>query len=83
MTRTTLNQTALRVMGASFERISALVQEWWTRRKIKRSLGNLSDFLLRDVGLTKADIETACSDRFDRCASGALKGVAQNCASNW
>jgi uncharacterized protein YjiS (DUF1127 family) len=87
MTQTTLGQTARRVPGIfldrPFERLLALVHEWWTRRNIERSLGHLSNFHLRDVGLTKADVEAACADSFDRSASHALKSAAQNHTGNW
>ena len=87
MTQTTLNRTALRVLGTflgrPLERLLALVHEWRIRRNIGRSLGHLSNFHLRDVGLTKADVEAACADSFDRSASRALKSTAQNRMGNW
>ena len=87
LTQTTLSQTARRVPGAfldrPLERLLALVHEWWTRRNIERGLGHLSNFHLRDVGLTKADVEAACADSFDRSASRALKSAAQNRIGNW
>ena len=87
MTQTTLHRTALRVLGTflgrPIERLLALVHEWRTRRNIERSLGHLSNFHLRDVGLTKADVETACADSFDRSASRAIKCAAQNRIGNW
>ncbi|WP_457155516.1 DUF1127 domain-containing protein [Mesorhizobium sp. P5_C1] len=87
MTPTTLGLTARRVPGTfldlPLERLLAVVHEWRTRRNIERELGHLSNFLLRDVGLTKADVEAACVDSFDRSASRALKSVAQNRTGNW
>lgn len=87
MTQTTLGGTALRVpgtfLGRPLERLLALVHEWRTRRNIERSLGHLSNFYLRDAGLTKADVEAACADSFDRSVSRALKTAAQNRMSNW
>ncbi len=87
MTQTKLGRTALRVpgtfLGRPLERLLALVHEWRTRRNIERSLGHLSNFHLRDVGLTKADVEAACADSFDRSASRALKSAAQNRMGNW
>ena len=87
MTKTKLGRTALRVpgtlLGRPLERLMALVYEWRTRRNIERSLGHLSNFHLRDVGLTKADVEAACADSFDRSASRALKSAAQNRTGNW
>ena len=87
MTQTTLHRTALRVLGTflgrPLERLLANVHEWRTRRNIERSLGHLSNFHLRDVGLIKADVEAACADSFDRSASCALKSVAQNRMGNW
>jgi uncharacterized protein YjiS (DUF1127 family) len=69
--------------GRLLERLLACVQEWRTRRNIERSLGHLSSFNLRDVGLTKADVEAACADSSDRSASRALKSAAQNRLGNW
>jgi uncharacterized protein YjiS (DUF1127 family) len=87
MMQTTLGQTARRVPAAfldrTLERVLALVHEWRTRRNIERGLGHLSNFNLRDVGLTKADVEAACADGFDQSASRALKSAAQNRSGNW
>ena len=87
MTKTTLRRTALRVLGTflarPLERLLVLVHEWRTRRNIERSLGHLSNLHLRDVGLTKTDVEAACADSFDRSASHALKSAAQNRMGNW
>jgi uncharacterized protein YjiS (DUF1127 family) len=87
MPQTTLGRPA-RLLPGTFlnrplERLLALVHEWRTRRNIERGLGQLSNFLLRDVGLTKADVEAACADSFDRSASRALKSAAQNRTGNW
>ena len=87
LTQTTLRRTALRVLGTFLgrllERLLANVHEWRTRRNIERSLGHLSNFHLRDVGLIKADVEAACADSFDRSVSRALKSAAQNRMGNW
>jgi uncharacterized protein YjiS (DUF1127 family) len=87
MTQTRLGLPARRLPGTflhlPLERLLALVHEWRTRRNLERSLGHLSNFYLRDVGLTKSDLETACSDSFDRSASRALKSVAQIRTGNW
>ena len=86
MTQTTPGRTTLRVLGTflgrPLERLLANVHEWRTRRNIERSLGHLSNFHLRDVCLTKADVEAACADSFDRSASRALKSAARNSAGN-
>ncbi len=87
MTQTTPGRTALRVRGIildrPLERLLTLVHEWRTRRNIVRSLFHLANLHLRDAGLTKADVEAACADSFDRSASRALKSAAQNRMSNW
>ncbi|RAZ78424.1 hypothetical protein [Mesorhizobium atlanticum] len=82
----TLAQTARRAPGTflhPFERLLALVHEWRTRREIERSVGRLSNFHLRDVGLIEFDVEAACADSFDRSASRALMSVAQKRSGNW
>ncbi|TGQ53370.1 hypothetical protein EN836_14300 [Mesorhizobium sp. M1C.F.Ca.ET.193.01.1.1] len=81
-----LAQTARRSRGTvlhPFERLLALTDEWRTRREIERSIGRLSNFHLRDVGLTKFDVEAACADSFDRSASRALMSVGQKRSGNW
>ena len=87
LTQTTLPRTSLRVRrifsGLRLERLLALVHEWRTHRRIERSLCQLSDFQLRDVGLIKADVEAACANGFDRPASRALKSAAQSRIGNW
>jgi uncharacterized protein YjiS (DUF1127 family) len=71
------------ILDRPLERWLTLVREWRTRRKIERTLGCLSDFHLRDIGLTKVDAEAACADSFDRSASRALQSAARNRNSNW
>jgi len=84
MTRTTLGQTARRVPALFLiVRSNACWPLSMSGGNIERSLGHLSKFHLRDVGLTKADVEAACADSFDRSASRALKSAAQNRTSNW
>ena len=87
MSQTTLGETARHAPGTLLDRplkrVLAIAHEWRTRRNIKRELGHLSNFNLRDVGLTKADVEAACADSFDRSASRALKSAAQNRTGNW
>ena len=87
MIHTTSGQTERRVPGTFLDRtlegVLAFVHEWRTRRNIECGLGRLSNFHLRDVGLTKADIEAACADSFDRSSSRALNSAAQNRMGNW
>jgi uncharacterized protein YjiS (DUF1127 family) len=87
MMQRTSGRTTLRVPGSfpgyPLESLQTIVCEWRTRRNIERSLGYLSNFHLRDVGLTRADVEAACADSFDRSASRALKSAAQNRVGNW
>jgi uncharacterized protein YjiS (DUF1127 family) len=87
MTQTTLDRTAPRILGTfvgrPLDRLPVLVHEWRTRRNLERSLGHLSNFYLRDIGLIKADVEAACADSFDRSAFRALKSTAQNRMGNW
>ena len=87
MTQPTPGQIARRVPGAfldrTLERLLAFVHELRTRRNIERGLGRLSTVHLRDIGLTKADVEAACADSFDRSASRALKSAAQSRTGSW
>jgi uncharacterized protein YjiS (DUF1127 family) len=87
LTKATPDQIALGMpgtfLGRPLERLLACVQEWRTRRNLKRSLGHLSSFYLRDVGLIKADVGAALADSFDRSATRALSGSAQSRFGNW
>jgi uncharacterized protein YjiS (DUF1127 family) len=87
MTQTTLGRRLPRVpgtfLGRPLERLLALFLEWRTRRNIERSLGQLSSFYLRDVGLTKSDLEAAWADSLDRPLSLAIESAAQNRMGNW
>jgi uncharacterized protein YjiS (DUF1127 family) len=87
MTQEMAARTELRRPGTflsnPLQRLLAIVHEWRNRRNIERSLGCLSNFHLRDIGLTKSDIHAACADNFDQAAVRALKGAAQSRMSNW
>lgn len=63
--------------------VCAHVHEWLTRRNLENSVGHLSEFYLRDAGLTKADVEAACTGSFGRSDSRAVESAAQNRMSNW
>ena len=86
-TKSTFDQIALLMpgtfLGRPLERLLAIVHEWRTRCDLELSLGDLSSFYLCDIGLTKADVEAACTDRFDLSASRALITAAQNRTGNW
>jgi len=87
MTQTTSGRIIRGVAGTfpdrSRARLLAIADEWLSRRDIERGLGRLSDFHLRDVGLTKADVEAARAQGFDQPASRGLKRTARNRAGNW
>jgi uncharacterized protein YjiS (DUF1127 family) len=78
MPQTTLGLPARRLPGTflnrPLERLLALVHEWRTRRNIERGLGQLSNFLLRDVGLTKADEVDGSRSRHLSATVGLLSG---------
>ena len=50
----------LRVVAGATRFLSA----WVERRQQLRTLSELDDHLLRDVGLSRADVERACSQSF-------------------
>lgn len=85
VTQTTPGRSELRLWGLDrpLPHLAALVHEWRARRNIKHSLRHLSDFYLRDIGLTQADAEAACFDSFNRSASCALRRAAESRMSNW
>lgn len=87
MTQTTPIRSARRRLAGLLaplrDHVSALILEWKSRRNITRVLGRLSETGLRDIGLTRADIELACTDRQDHPAEEALRIMAQTRTGNW
>ena len=57
--------------------------EWGRRQKLRASCGPLSEALLRDIGLTREDVEAALGAPLDRDASGHLASKATARAGNW
>jgi uncharacterized protein YjiS (DUF1127 family) len=57
--------------------------EWRRRRQIRASCGPLSDSLLRDVGLTREDVEAALALSLDQNASDRMLREAVARAGNW
>lgn len=85
--QTTLGWTAPLISGASahplVERLLAPIAEWRVRRSLEFSLGHLSEFHLRDVGLIKADVEAVCADGYGQSALSAISHKAQSRTGNW
>jgi uncharacterized protein YjiS (DUF1127 family) len=53
------------------------------RRQIRLSYGNMSDALLKDIGLTRWELEVALSLPLDRDAGDALATAAAIEADRW
>lgn len=87
LTKTVLGQSDVRTVDTLLDRLVrrllAAFHEWQARRSIEGSLGHLSHDYLRDIGLTKNDVELACTDRFGQSGSHALKSAVQNRMGNW
>ncbi len=68
----TADQNILRVPTAhvnlALKSFLALFNQWQARRNMARELGQLSDTQLRDIGLTKADVEFAYAHKLDQYA---------------
>jgi uncharacterized protein YjiS (DUF1127 family) len=44
--------------------IAELVLAWFERARQRRQLGRLSDHMLQDIGVSRADVESEVSKRF-------------------
>jgi uncharacterized protein YjiS (DUF1127 family) len=64
------------------ERCIAAAAESCTRRDIRRTLGDLSDDALRDIGLIRNDLEAACSYGAHHAAA-ELETAARRRSGNW
>jgi uncharacterized protein YjiS (DUF1127 family) len=51
-------------LGLIAQSITVALQEWWERNRQRRSLGRLDDRLLKDIGLSRADVEHELSKPF-------------------
>jgi uncharacterized protein YjiS (DUF1127 family) len=49
---------------APWTEISELLLTWFERARERRQLGQLSDHMLKDIGLSRADVESEMSKRF-------------------
>jgi uncharacterized protein YjiS (DUF1127 family) len=67
----------------SFLPVFGHLAEALRRRQIRRSYGNMSDALLKDIGLTRWELEVALSLPLDRDAGDALAIVAAIEADRW
>jgi uncharacterized protein YjiS (DUF1127 family) len=52
---------ASRALGSD---IAELVLTWFERVRQRRQLGQLSDHMLKDIGLSRADVESEMNKRF-------------------
>lgn len=57
--------------------------EWGRRQKLRASCGPLSEAMLRDIGLTRDDVEAALVAPLDQDASDHLASKAMARAGNW
>lgn len=87
MTLIRTNQPARAVGNAIVNKIGTrfftLVAELRDRKEITKALGKLSPHILRDIGLTQNDIESACSKPLSKRASTELLRTARLRSSNW
>jgi uncharacterized protein YjiS (DUF1127 family) len=52
---------ASRALGSD---IAELLLSWFERARQRRQLGQLSDHMLKDIGLNRAEVETEVAKRF-------------------
>ena len=87
MTLIQTNQPARAVGNAIVNKIGtkifALLAELRARKEITKALGKLSPHILRDIGLTQNDVESACSNRLSKGASAELLRTAHQRFGNW
>ena len=57
--------------------------EFHNRRKLSASLSKLSDKDLRDICLTRQDVETSCNSPLSNDAAEELRKTAKSRAGNW
>ncbi len=57
--------------------------EWGRRHQVRASCGPLSEAKLRDIGLTRDDVEAALGAPLDQDASDHLVREAMARAGNW
>lgn len=68
--------------GRMSEFLGAL-KELRMRSALRRSLGNVNDRLLQDVGLVRHDLGAACADGLSHAAAAELEAAARRRAGNW
>jgi uncharacterized protein YjiS (DUF1127 family) len=49
-----------------FSHLIDLIHEWWTVARQRRSLAALDDWTLKDIGITRADVENETAKPFWR-----------------
>lgn len=64
-------------------RIVPLLGECKNRYKARKSLSNISEKDLRDIGLTRFDIESSSKLPLSRDAAAELNNIANTRAGNW
>ena len=57
-------------------RVVPLLEEWRNRYEARKSLSNISEKDLRDIGLTRFDIESTSNQPLSRDAAEELKNIA-------
>ena len=62
--------SAARASASSFEALTALllrhVRTWWARVRQRRALATADDWLLKDIGVSPADVMCECDKAFWR-----------------
>ncbi len=66
MTSFSIRQLFGRQRFGDFSHLIALVQEWRTVARQRRSLAALDDWTLKDIGITRADVERETAKPFWR-----------------
>jgi len=51
-------------VGGSFQRLVVLISRWLERRAERRSLQSLDDHMLKDIGISRGDVERELRTRW-------------------
>lgn len=75
-TRTSWTQRA-------YARARKIITIWGNRKALSLSIGTLPDHMLRDIGLTAADVESALNESSLASETDRLGEIAKTQSRNW
>lgn len=70
-------------LGSLVDKCLAMIEELRARRAVRRALGQISDGQLRDAGLIRNDVDTACGHPLSHSSASDLRAAARARSGNW